>query len=162
MIRRQHKKYNPPRKLFDKPRIDEENSLMKKYGLKNKREIWKADYSVNKIRRQAKELITASAVSQKEFIERLASKGLVKKNAQIDDVLALTKEAVLERRLQTIVFQKKMSITPKQARQLITHRHIKVNDKIVTVPSYFVNLNEEGGISKSEKTKKAKEIENNG
>jgi len=160
MIRRQHKKYNPPRKLFDKPRIDEENGLMKKYGLKNKREIWRADYSVNKIRRQAKELITSSAMEQKEFIERLASKGLVKKNAQIDDVLALTKEAVLERRLQTIIFQKKMSATPKQARQLITHRHIKVNDKIVTVPSYFVNLNEESIISKSEKTKKAKEIEN--
>jgi small subunit ribosomal protein S4 len=162
MIRRQHKKYNPPRKLFDKSRIDEENGLVKKYGLKNKREIWKADYAVNKIRRQAKELITAPAAKQKEFIERLASKGLVKKNAQIDDALALTKEAVLERRLQTIVFQKKMSITSKQARQLITHRHIKVNDKIVTVPSYFVNLNEESGISKSERTKKAKEIENNG
>ena len=160
MIRRQHKKYNPPRKLFDKPRIDEENILMKKYGLKNKREIWRADYSVNKIRRQAKELITSSAMEQKEFIERLASKGLVKKNAQIDDVLALTKEAVLERRLQTIIFQKKMSATPKQARQLITHRHIKINDKVVTVPSYFVNLNEESIISKSEKTKKAKEIEN--
>jgi len=162
MIRRQHKKYNPPRKLFDKSRIDEENILMKKYGLKNKREIWKADYAVNKIRSQAKELITASAARQKEFIERLASKGLVKKNAQIDDVLALTKEAVLERRLQTIIFQKKMSATPKQARQLITHRHIKVSDKIVTIPSYFVNLGEESGISKSEKIKKAKEMESNG
>ena len=110
MIRKQHKKYTSPRKLFDKPRIDEENALLKKYGLKNKREVWKADYQINKIRNQAKELITASSAKQREFIDRLASKGLVKPTAQIDDVLALTKEAMLERRLQTVVFQRKIEI----------------------------------------------------
>ena len=155
-VRKQHKKYTSPRKLFDKPRIDEENALLKKYGLKNKREVWKADYQVNKVRNQAKKLITASAAEQREFIDRLALKGLVKPTAQIDDVLALTKEAMLERRLQTVVFQKKIVQTPKQARQLITHRHIMINHKIITVPSYFVNLEEEKKITKKEQMKKAK------
>ena len=154
MIRKQHKKYTSPRKLFDKTRIDEENTLLKKYGLKNKREVWKADYQVNKIRNQAKALITASAAEQREFIDRLALKGLVKPSAQIDDVLALTKEAMLERRLQTVVFQKKIVKTPKQARQLITHRHIMINNNIITVPSYFVNLEEEKKITKKEQKKK--------
>jgi small subunit ribosomal protein S4 len=154
-VRKQHKKYTSPRKLFDKPRIDEENAQLKKYGLKNKREIWKADYQVNKIRNQAKALITASTAEQREFIDRLALKGLVKPTAQIDDVLALTKEAMLERRLQTLVFQKKIVQSPKQARQLITHRHIMISNKIVTVPSYFVNLEEEKKITKKEQVQRA-------
>ena len=159
-VRKQHKKYTPPRKLFDKPRIEDENALLKKYGLKNKREIWRADYQINKIRSQAKELIRAPASKQREFIDRLAAKGLVKPTAQIDDALALTKEAFLERRLQTIIFQKKIVQTPKQARQLITHRHIMVHNKIVTVPSYFINLEEEGKITKKEQKVKAQSAQN--
>jgi small subunit ribosomal protein S4 len=145
-VRRQHKRYSTPRRLFEKIRIDEENALLKTYGLKNKREIWKADFAVNKIRDQAKLLITAPSEYQKEFIGRLIAKGLVKKGAQIDDVLALTKEAIMDRRLQTIVLKKGITKTAKSARQLITHRHIMVNNEKVTIPSYFVNLSDEGKI----------------
>ena len=155
-VRKQHKRYSKPRKLFDKIRIDEENKLVKDYGLKNKREIWKADFFVNKIRNQAKALITSPTEKQTEFLERLHAKGLVKKGAQIDDVLALTKEAILERRLQTIVFKKKIVQSAKQARQLITHKHILLKGKVVNVPSYFVNLEEESNIEKRERQKKAK------
>jgi len=54
-VRKQHKKYSTPRRLFEKSRIDEENAIMKSHGLKNKREIWKADFLVNKIRNKAKD-----------------------------------------------------------------------------------------------------------
>jgi len=158
-VRKQHKKFTSPRRLFDKARIDEENILLKNYGLKNKKEIWKADFLVNKARNQAKALITASAEKQKEFIERLIAKGLVKKGAQIDDVLALTKEAILERRLQTVVFKKGIAKTAKAARQSITHRHIMVDGEIVTVPSYFVNLYNENKISLIRKMKKVEKSE---
>ena len=158
-VRKQHKKFTSPRKLFDKARIDEENILLKNYGLKNKTEIWKADFSVNKVRSQAKDLITVSAEKQKEFLERLMAKGLVKKGAQIDDVLALTKEAILERRLQTVVFKKGIAKTAKAARQLITHRHVMVDGEIVTVPSYFVNLDNEHKISLVIKVKKPEKSE---
>ena len=61
----------------------------------------------------------------------------------IADALALDKEDWLKRRLQTIVFSKKLSYTPKQARQLIVHKHISIGDQIVNIPSYMVSLEEE-------------------
>ncbi|MEM2956131.1 MAG: 30S ribosomal protein S4 [Candidatus Pacearchaeota archaeon] len=161
MIRKQHKKYSKPKKLFDKARIEEENQLIKKYGLKNKKEIWKAEYYLSRLRNQARKLITAPIEKKQEFIARLVNKGIAKKNSQIDDILALTKEAILERRLQTIVFQKKLARTPKEARQLITHKHIKVKDRIVNIPSYFVDLEEENQITKKEQRIKKKTEEKN-
>ena len=158
MIRRQHKKYTKPKRLFDKARIDEENKLLKIYGLKNKKEVWKADYFIDNLRKQAKKLITAPQEKQGEFLSRLVKKNIVKKASQIDDVLALAKEAILERRLQTIVFRKQLAKTPKEARQLITHRHVKIKDRIVTIPSYSVDSDEEKEISVQKKEKKIKEI----
>ena len=142
-IRRQHKKYSRPRKAFDTERITEENEVVKKYGLKNKKEIWKAEAQVKRLRGIAKSLITASAEEQKAFIERLAAKGFLKEGSHIDDVLDLKREDYLNRRLQTIVLRKGLGRTPKHARQMITHRFIVIDDKIVNIPSYVVNLKEE-------------------
>lgn len=153
-VRKQHKRYSTPRRLFETARIEEENVLLKNYGLKNKREVWKADFAVNKIRNLAKKFITASQEEQKKFIDRQVAKGLVKKDAQIDDILALTKEAILDRRLQTVILKKGIAKTPKSARQFITHRHILVGTEKVTVPSYFVNLADESKISFISKEKK--------
>jgi len=153
-VRKQHKRYSTPRRLFEKARIEEENLLLKNYGLKNKREVWKADFAVSKLRNLAKSFITASQEEQKKFIDRQVEKGLVKKGAQIDDILALTKEAILDRRLQTIVLKKGIAKTPKSARQLITHRHVMINSEKVTVPSYFVNLSDEGKIQFTGKERK--------
>ena len=74
MIRRR-KKYSRPKKPFDKQRIEAENELIEKYGLKSKREIWKADSSIAKIRNLAKELITKTDEEKNAFIERLQKKG---------------------------------------------------------------------------------------
>ncbi|MCX8194479.1 MAG: 30S ribosomal protein S4, partial [Candidatus Pacearchaeota archaeon] len=102
--RRQHKKYSRPRQLFTKARIEEEKALVKKYGLKNRREIWRAESYINRIRAQAKKLIVQPE-QQEAFINRLAKLGLVRPTSTIDDILALTKEKLLERRLQTIVYK---------------------------------------------------------
>ena len=67
---RKHKKYSRPRKPFDKPRIEEETVLREKYGLKNKREIWKADAAIGRIRSRAKLLITKSDEEKNKFIEK--------------------------------------------------------------------------------------------
>jgi len=72
---RKHKKYSRPRKLYDKVRISEENSLREKYGLKNKREIWKADAAIARIRNRAKLLITKPDEEKKSFIEKLQKQG---------------------------------------------------------------------------------------
>jgi small subunit ribosomal protein S4 len=45
---------------------------------------------------------------------------------------------LLERRLDSIVFRAKFVPTPFAARQLVSHGHIAVNGKRVTIPSYLV------------------------
>jgi len=142
-IRRQKKKYSRPRKPFDSERIAEENEVTKKYGLKNKKEIWKADAQVNRLRGIAKGLITASPEEQEAFLSRLISKGFLSSGSQIDNVLDMKKEDYLNRRLQTVLFKKNLAKSMKHARQLITHKYVLIGDRIVNVPSYIVNLNEE-------------------
>ena len=58
MPKRKRKQYSKPRRPFDKIRIKEENVLKEKYGLKNKREIWKADSAIARVRNLANRLIT--------------------------------------------------------------------------------------------------------
>jgi small subunit ribosomal protein S4 len=142
---RKHKKYARPRKAFDKHRIDEEVQIKQQFGLKNKREIWKAEAKVAIMRRRAKELITASSEEKEKFFEKLRAVGLPVKT--ISDVLALTKEDILRRRLQTVVHQKKLAQTSKGARQLITHKKVLVEGKVVNAPSYLVPTHSENLIS---------------
>lgn len=141
MPKRKRKKYSRPRKPFDKTRIEEENIIKEKYGLKNKREIWKAESSIGKIRNLAKQLITGSNEEKKLFIAKLQKRGFNVEN--IAEVLTLNKEDWLKRRLQTIVFTKKLTNTPKQARQLVTHKHVSIGDNRINIPSYQVSLEEE-------------------
>ena len=138
---RKHKKYSRPRKPFDKQRIEKENVLEEKYGLKNKKEIWKADAAIGRVRNRAKLLITKSDEEKNKFIAKLQKQGFKVEN--IADALALNKEDWLKRRLQTIVVIKKLAHSPKQARQLIVHKHVSINDQIVNIPSYQVSLDEE-------------------
>jgi small subunit ribosomal protein S4 len=141
---RKHKRYSRPRKKFDKTRIEEENKLLEKYGLKSKREIWKADARIDEIRRQAKELITSSHEEQEKLFNKLRGMGFRIKN--MADVLGLGKEDWLKRRLQSLVVEKKLARKAKQARQLIVHKHIAIDNEIINVPSYIVSVNEEDRI----------------
>jgi len=143
-----HKKYKRPRKPFEKERIEAENVVVKKYGLKNKKAIWKAENYIDKIRNQAKKLLTSSQEEQQKFIDKLAKIGLLSAKSKLDDVLGLKKENILDRMLQTIVLKKNLAKTTKHARQLITHRHIIVEGKIVTVPSYIISVEMEKEVNK--------------
>ena len=142
---RKHKRYSRPRKMFDKVRIEEENEIVERYGLKNKREIWKADARIDDLRRQAKKLITSNTEQQEKFFEKLRKMGL--RADKIDDVLSLGKEDWLKRRLQSILSEKKLAKTPKEARQLIAHKHVAIDGNIVNVPSYVVPVDEEDKIT---------------
>lgn len=156
MPKRKHKIYARPRRLFDKARIEEENSLIKKYGLKSKREIWKADSAVEKIRKQAKLLLTKTAEEQNKFINKFKKQGFQIKS--IADILALNKEDYLKRRLQSVLVEKKLASTAKQARQFIAHKHVAIEGKKVNIPSYLISTEEEDKIelmlAKKEKPKK--------
>ena len=154
-MKRKHKTYSKPKRPFDKVRIDEEAKIKKEFGLKNKKEIWKADARIKSIRERAKKLISSDEKEQKDLFKRLKKIGL--EVDSIADVLSLNKEDYLKRRLQTVVVNKKIATTTKSARQLITHKRILVNGKIVDSPSYIVPVELEGKISLKEKGKKLKE-----
>lgn len=145
MPKRKQKKYKKPKRPFDRLRIKEEESLIRKYGLKNKKEIWRADSAVGKIRKQAKLLLTKSSEEQDKFIDKLKKQGFAV--GSIADVLALDKEDHLKRRLQSILVKKKLSTTPKQARQFIVHKHVTINGNKVNIPSYLVPTDEEDEIN---------------
>jgi len=156
-MKRKHKSYSRPKRPFDKGRIDEENIIREKFGLKTKREIWKAEARVKKIRERAKSLISSSDVEQKKLFDQLSLIGL--KVSTIPEVLSLTKEDYLTRRLQTVLVKKRLTTTMKAARQLITHKKVLVDGKIVSVPSYVVPVNLEEKISLRIKKKAPKKQE---
>ena len=161
-MKRKHKTYSRPKKKYDKDRIVEEGIIKKKYGLKNKREIWKADAKIKLIREKAKNLIAASPQEQKALFERLMKIGL--KVNSIADILALTKEDYMKRRLQTVLMEKRLATTSLSARQLIVHKKVLVDGRVVSIPSYVVPVELENKISlregKIKQEKKAMEIEN--
>jgi len=65
---------------------------------------------------------------------------------------------LLERRLDNVVFRLGFAASRSQARQLIKHRHLMVNDRLVDIPSYLVS---QGDIVKvREKSKKLDAIHN--
>jgi small subunit ribosomal protein S4 len=73
--------------------------------------------------------------------------GLLGPDADIDDVLSLKVQTQLERRLQTLVYRRGLARSPKQARQLITHGHIAIAGRRVSIPGYRVSRTEETQIS---------------
>lgn len=147
-MKRKHKIYSRPKRPFDKTRIGEEGEIVKEFGLKNKREIWKAEAKIKIIREKAKKLISAKPEEQQILFNKLNKIGL--KVNSISSVLSLDKRDYLRRRLQTIVVTKKIASTPKQARQLITHKKILVEGKAVSVPSYIVPVELENKITLKE------------
>ena len=150
--RRLKSKIPRPKKPWDKERIEEEKKLMKEYGLRRKRELWRLKDILREFRRRAREL--AGQIDEEKFKElmtKLRNLGLVDENATLDTVLRLEIENLLERRLQTIVFRKGFARTPKQARQFIVHGHVKVSGRVMPYPSYLVRRGEESSIEVSSK-----------
>lgn len=144
------KKYETPSHPWQEDRIKAENELVKKYGLKNKREVWKARTKLRRFREQARELLVKvkieDAQGKKEserLLVHLNRLNILPTNSSLDDVLALDIESILSRRLQTLSYLKGFSNTPDQARQLIIHGHIGIGDRRVTIPGYMVTKGEE-------------------
>ncbi|TAJ43387.1 30S ribosomal protein S4 [Methanofollis fontis] len=150
-----HKQYSTPKRRFEKTRIEEEAKIIIEYGLRNKRELWKAQSVLRKYRKATREILALESAGtdparaeakKQQMINHLERYGLVSGEVDIDDILALRVEQELERRLQTMVYRKGLARSPKQARQFITHGHIAVNGRKVTIPGYLVPKSEEAGV----------------
>jgi len=144
------KKYETPSHPWQEDRIKAENELVKKYGLKNKKEVWKARTKLRTFRGQTRELLAKvksedvqGKKESEQLIVHLNRLNILPPNSSLDDVLALDIESVLSRRLQTLSYLKGLANTPDQARQLIIHGHIAISDRRVTIPGYMVTKDEE-------------------
>lgn len=146
-MKRQRKKYKTPTRGWSKDRIEREKEILRSFGLKKKREIWRVETSLRKYRRMARVLAAKKdKEKEKELIKKLARLGLLEENAGLDDVLSLTLQNMLDRRLQTVLFKKGFVNTAKHARQLIIHGHVLIDGKRIVYPSYLVSREEEGKI----------------
>lgn len=146
--RKSRKKWEGPGLPWIRELLLHEQELLGKYGLRNKKEIWLARTIVRKFRHMARGLLALPPaermVREKQLISKLYKMGLLSsQNATVDDILGLTEEHLLERRLQTIVFKKGLAKTIYQARQLIVHGHIAIGGRRVTSPGYIVPKDEE-------------------
>merc|ERR1712156_1311841 len=125
------KTYTTPRRPFEKERLDQELKLIGQYGLRNKREVWRVKFTLAKIRKAARELLT---LDEKEP-RRLFRIGVLDEGKmKLDFVLGLRLEDFLERRLQTQVFKLGLAKSIHHARVLIRQRHIRVRKQVVNVP----------------------------
>ena len=145
------KKYSTPLHPWKKERIDKEREMVKQYGLKNKTEIYKSESKARKFASLAKNLIRdkrkkQAQIETKQLLDKLTKYGFIKQESKLENVLEITITNILNRRLQTLVFKKQLANTIKQARQFISHGHIIVNNKKITIPSYMISLEEESTI----------------
>jgi len=149
--KKQRKKYEAPRFAWQTDILQSELKLLGQYGLRNKRELRRHETTLSRFREIARSLLGMPSEERKtlerQLLDRLHRLGILPETAVLDDVLDLTIEDILERRLQTIVFNKGLAKSIHQARQLITHGHIAIEGQRVPSPSYLVLRNEEVGIT---------------
>lgn len=128
----------------------EELKTLGTFGLRTKRELWKAHTELSRVRHQARSLLAlrqeVRAEKEPILMKSLARIGLVNNDATLDDVLNLNVDDLLSRRLQTIVTRKLGFKTPYQARQAVIHGHIMIGDRRVDIPSYTVTITEESSV----------------
>jgi len=146
-----------PRRVWRKPKRPlnyelkmEELKILGTFGLRTKRELWKTNTELSRIRHQARSLLALRQEVREEkepiLMKSLARIGLVSSDATLDDVLNLNVDNLLSRRLQTIVSKKFEFKTPYQARQAVIHGHIMIGNRKIDIPSYTVTVGEEDGI----------------
>ena len=145
--RKAKKLYRRPRMIWTTDQLNAELYIMGSYGLRNKRELWKAQTEVARIRNQARALLALSAETraekEKRLLNFLSRLSLAKEGATLDDILNLKVEDLLERRLQTIIMKKSGSKSPYQARQAVSHGHVSIGNRKVNIPGYLVRTEEE-------------------
>ncbi len=151
--RRLNRQYSVPKKMWNKQKIVSERKIINEYGLKTKKEVWKAETIVRKLRKTARNLLAGNVDDydkrHQELFSKLINLGIFTKDSVLEDVLKLQTTDFLERRLQTQVLRKGLSLSAKQARQLITHGHIAVNGVVRTAPGSIIKINDNISYSSS-------------
>jgi small subunit ribosomal protein S4 len=58
--------------------------------------------------------------------------------------------------LPSVLIKKKIANGPKHARQMVVHKRILINGRVVNIPSYIVKVDEENKITLKKKIRKPK------
>merc|ERR1712199_25415 len=102
------------------------------------------------VRKAARTLLTLDPKDPKRLFEtpplirRLKRFGLMtEEENSLDDILKLTTQRFMERRLQTKVFKQGLAKSIHHARVLIRQRHIRVGRQICDIPSFMVRTDSE-------------------
>ena len=139
--------WKKPKRPLNYDLMMDELKTLGTFGLKTKRELWKTQTELSRVRLQARSLLALrqEVRERKEpiLMQSLSRIGLVDESSTLDDVLNLQVTDLLSRRLQTMAQRKLYFKTPYQARQAIVHGHVMIGDNVVTIPSYIVKTEEE-------------------
>jgi small subunit ribosomal protein S4 len=145
--KKQRKSYETPRHPWRKDQLEVELHLIGEYGLRNKRELWRYKTLLSQVRGIARSMLGATEAErarlEREYLSKLGRIGILSESASIDDILDLEIRDLLERRLQTVVFRRGLAKSLHQARQLVSHGHVAVAGRVVSVPGYLVTRDEE-------------------
>jgi len=159
--KKQRRKYDTPRFPWRKDILQEELKLVGTYGLRNKHELWRHETALSRLRGIARSLIGKTPEErvkmENELLVRLKKQAILQETAVLDNVLDLSIEDILERRLQTMVLRKNLARTIFQSRQLITHGHIMVGARRITIPGYIVSREDEKQITYHSQSSLSKE-----
>jgi len=95
------KKYNTPLHPWKENRIESERELIKKYGLKNHKEVWKAKTYLERYRHQARELLAKIGgkdpqvkKESEQLLLHLTRMGILPAGSSLDDVCLTRSELV--------------------------------------------------------------------
>ena len=106
------------------------------YDKKSNRELKRANKKMSEYGLQLREKQKA------KFIYGVLEKPFRNYYDKADRMKGMTGEnlmILLERRLDSVVFRMGLARTRKEARQIVGHKHVLVNGKCVSVPSYLVS-----------------------
>ena len=87
------KTFKKPRRPFEKERLDNELKVVGEYGLRNKRELWRVQFALNKLRNASRVLLTLDEKDPKRIFEgeaimrRMYRYGLLVRYAAVDGAL---------------------------------------------------------------------------
>ena len=118
------------------------------------KEIWRERSALRRHRQLAMKLIGRVDTSEghfkrekEEFLGSMQRKGLISEDADLDDVLQISVENMLDRRLQSQVYYKGFAPSMRAARNMIVHGHIVLGNQKMNVPGYHVLRNQEADIA---------------